>query len=277
MSSVVHLISGLPRSGSTLLGAILNQNPAIRAGMSSPVAVMLDRIMPVMAAGEYASLFDDAQKVAVLRGVFEAYHGDARPPVLFDTNRAWCARMAVADRMFPGVRVVCCVRDPVWILDSFERAFRRHPFRLSRLHGLPNAGTVFDRAEQLMQPTGSLGAAWQAFQEAYFGEWAHRLIVVDYDELADEPDRVLAVLYAELGLPAFRHDFTAVGPANGEGVDEALNTPGLHAVRPRVAREHRRTILPPQLVSRFANACFWRDGAPGASNPGGAFVLAPGG
>ncbi|MBD9680249.1 sulfotransferase, partial [Pseudomonas sp. PDM18] len=32
-----HFISGLPRSGSTLLSAILLQNPRFHAGMSSPV------------------------------------------------------------------------------------------------------------------------------------------------------------------------------------------------------------------------------------------------
>jgi sulfotransferase len=35
---VIHFISGLPRSGSTLLAAILRQNPRFHAGMSSPVA-----------------------------------------------------------------------------------------------------------------------------------------------------------------------------------------------------------------------------------------------
>ncbi|HEY2623443.1 MAG TPA: sulfotransferase, partial [Dyella sp.] len=33
-----HFISGLPRSGTTLLAAILNQNPRFRAGMTSPLA-----------------------------------------------------------------------------------------------------------------------------------------------------------------------------------------------------------------------------------------------
>jgi len=34
----LHFISGLPRSGSTLLSAILRQNPRFYAGMTSPVA-----------------------------------------------------------------------------------------------------------------------------------------------------------------------------------------------------------------------------------------------
>lgn len=33
----LHFLSGLPRSGSTLLADILAQNPAVHAGMSSPL------------------------------------------------------------------------------------------------------------------------------------------------------------------------------------------------------------------------------------------------
>ena len=36
--SSVHFISGLPRSGSTLLAALLRQNPRFEAGMSGPLA-----------------------------------------------------------------------------------------------------------------------------------------------------------------------------------------------------------------------------------------------
>ena len=40
MQNGIHFISGLPRSGSTLLVAILRQNPRFHAGMTSPVGAM---------------------------------------------------------------------------------------------------------------------------------------------------------------------------------------------------------------------------------------------
>ena len=40
MQHGIHFISGLPRSGSTLLAAILRQNPRFHAGMTSPVGAM---------------------------------------------------------------------------------------------------------------------------------------------------------------------------------------------------------------------------------------------
>ena len=40
-----HFISGMPRSGTTLLAAILNQNPRFRAGMTSPLADIMGVVM----------------------------------------------------------------------------------------------------------------------------------------------------------------------------------------------------------------------------------------
>ncbi len=269
----MHFISGLPRSGSTLLAALLRQNPSLRAGTSGPLAVLCERVLPVLGQGEYAAGFDDRGRRRVLSALFDAVlEGVPADAVPFDTNRAWCAHLGLLADLAPNARIVACVRDPVWIIDSFEGLFRRNPYLVSKLHGLPASATVFDRVEQLMAVTGAFGAAWQALQDAFYGEHAHRLIVLDYDELVADPRRVLALLYDLLGLPAFAHDPDAVAPVGGDAFDAALNTPGLHAVRPRVQARHRRCVLPPAIVARLAGTAFWRDPA---GNPGGAFVIAP--
>jgi len=273
VSRTIHFLSGLPRSGSTLLAALLRQNPMFRAEMSSPVAVLCERLLPVIGGGEYSVFFDDTASERVLRSVIEGFYAPEPPDaVVVDTNRAWCAHLHQLRRLYPSAFVIACVRDPVWIMDSFERVVRANPWAVSKLFGPAPALTVFDRVEQLLSPQGSFGAAWQALQDAFYGDWAHRLILVDYDVLAAEPERVLALLYELLGLPPFQHDTNNVAYAGGAAFDAALRTPGLHSVRPRVAAEHRRTILPPQLVQRLAGKMFWRDPS---QNPGGAFVIAP--
>ncbi len=47
----LHFISGLPRSGSTLLSAIFNQNPEFHAAMSSPVASLMNATLEMTGAG----------------------------------------------------------------------------------------------------------------------------------------------------------------------------------------------------------------------------------
>src|SRR5690606_37254934 len=58
--SSIHFVAGLPRSGSTLLAAILRQNPRFRADVTSPVAALTDGLLPRMGMGtEFAPFFDE--------------------------------------------------------------------------------------------------------------------------------------------------------------------------------------------------------------------------
>jgi sulfotransferase len=95
LSPRFHFISGLPRSGSTLLAAILRQNPRFHAGMTSPVgSLFLGMLNQFSAGSEIAPLVSLEQRRRLLRGVFDGYYAEqAGKAVIFDTNRLWCARL----------------------------------------------------------------------------------------------------------------------------------------------------------------------------------------
>jgi sulfotransferase len=76
-ASTIHLISGLPRSGSTPLCALLGQNPRFSAAMTSPVASLVGALMPKMSSGsEFSVFFSDDRRRRLLRGLFEANYAD---------------------------------------------------------------------------------------------------------------------------------------------------------------------------------------------------------
>ena len=133
--SAFHFISGLPRSGSTLLAALLRQNPALHANITSPVGSMVTALLGDMSAGnESAVFFTQAQREAVLRGVFTSYYdtlGAGR--TAFDTNRGWTTRIELLAALFPQSKMICCVRPIPWILDSVERLIRKNSFELSKI------------------------------------------------------------------------------------------------------------------------------------------------
>src|ERR1700761_5409770 len=95
MDQGLHFISGLPRSGSTLLSAILRQNPRFHAMMTSPVGGVYLAMLEATSRKNEASVFIiQEQKRALLAGVFENYYHDiGRERVVFDTNRVWCSKM----------------------------------------------------------------------------------------------------------------------------------------------------------------------------------------
>lgn len=259
MPNKMHFISGLPRSGSTLLAAILRQNPAFAAAMTSPVGALYMALEGAMSRRNEAAVFlDGAQRRAILKGVFAGYYDGPDPArVVFDTNRTWCARLPALAELFPDARVVCMVRHLSWIMDSIERQHIRNPFELSGLFGFEPGGTVYTRATRVASSDGMVGYALDALREACFGDFADRLILIDYQSLTRAPAATMQQLYAFLGEKPFAHDFDRVSYDAPE-FDAPLGSPGLHAVRGKVEWRPRESVLPPDLFQRFVNDAFWR-------------------
>lgn len=256
-----HFISGLPRSGSTLLAAILRQNPRFHAGMTSPVgSLVLGMLNQFSAGSEIAPQVNREQRRRLLRGVFDSYYADqADKSVVFDTNRLWCARLPAVLDLFPDAKVIACVRNVAWIMDSLERIFRANPFENTRLFNSDSErNTVASRTETLAKGDRLVGFAWSALKEAFYGEQAGSMLVVEYDLLANAPDKVMPLIYGFLDEPWFEHDFERLD-YDSPDFDEALGVSGLHRIRPKVAPAVRRSILPPDLFRQYESLSFWQD------------------
>lgn len=255
-----HFISGLPRSGSTLLAAILRQNPRFQAGMTSPVGNLVAGVLNQVSAGsEFAPLVNRRQRRDLLRGLFEAYYKEQSRPVIFDTNRQWCAHMSLLLDLFPGTKVIACVRNVAWIMDSIERVYRADPYENTKLFaGNPSRSTVYTRLEGLMQHEQLVGYAWAALREAYYGEHAASMLLVDYELLTRAPQQVLPLVYDFIGEKYFEHDFEHV-EYDAVDFDMQLGTPGLHTVRAKVEYRARPTVMPPDLFEKYSKLSFWGD------------------
>ncbi|MER3546560.1 MAG: sulfotransferase family protein [Rhodanobacteraceae bacterium] len=259
----IHFISGFPRAGTTLLGAILRQNPRFHAGMTSPVGDMVSALIAEMSGKNDFSVFiEEPQRMAVLRSVFWSYYSIyPNLEVAFDTGRIWCSKMPMLASLFPNAKVIACVREMPWVLDSVERMVRKHPLSASKIfHFNPN-GTVYSRTESLIDVAGMVGFSYQATKDAYYGEYAPgRLMLLTYESLTSNPQRAIDAIYQFIGEPPFKHDFDNIQYDEPE-FDARLGLPGLHKVQPKVTSTKRESVLPPDLFNRFIKDSFWLDPA----------------
>ena len=264
MQNGIHFISGLPRSGSTLLAALLRQNPRFSAGMTSPVGSLFNAMLSVTSARNEGAVFiDDDNRQRLLRAVFDAYYADISPAqVVFDTNRQWTTKLPALTQLFPAAQVICCVRNPAWVIDSIENLIRRNAFELSGIFNFEPGGTVYSRVEGLTKGDGMAGFALSALREAVYGPQADRLLLVRYETLTANPLGALAAIYHAIGEPLFAHDPEHIEPAYEMiEFDVRLGTPGLHHVRSVVRPEKRPTVLPPDLFAKYEQDAFWNDPA----------------
>ncbi len=111
----MHFISGLPRSGSTLLAGILRQNPHFHAAISSPVASLVNGCLEQMGAGsEFSTFFDEQKRKDICLALFGAYYQDKSEfSTVFDTNRIWSARLHQLVELFDDFKVI-------WALLRFD-------------------------------------------------------------------------------------------------------------------------------------------------------------
>jgi len=227
--------------------------------MTSPVGSMYVALERSMSRrNETAVFIGPEQRRSILAGLFTNYYTAIESTqVVFDTNRLWCAKMPGLTQLFPQAKVICCVRDVAWIMDSIERLVRRNAFEPSGMFGYEAGGTVFSRIASVASSDGLVGFALDALKDGFFGEQAPSMILVEYEALARQPDRTLRSIYDFIGEPWFDHDFDNVD-YDADEFDLALGAPGLHTIRRKVDFIARDTVLPPQLFDDFHDDMFWR-------------------
>lgn len=263
-----HFISGLPRSGSTLLAAILRQNPRFYAGMTSPVGGLLSGLLNQFSAGsEYGSVITQDQRRRLLKGLFDSYYADqSDKEIVFDTNRLWSSKLPALTDLYPHAKVIACVRNVAWIMDSIEKLYRANPYENTKLFNDDvERNTVYSRVETLAQRNRLVGFAWAALKEAYYSEHAKSLLLVEYDLLVESPEKVMRLVYEFLEEPWFEHDFNNLHYDAPE-FDQALGIDGLHRVRSTVSVQSRVSVLPPDLFNQYSHLSFWNEDLNSAAN-----------
>jgi sulfotransferase len=223
--------------------------------MSSPIAEMLSALLRTMSgANEFAFAVSDEQRSRVALSVFEAFYRHLEDKhVVFDTSRAWCSLSHLVNRLIPNARILCCVRNPAWILDSIERQVQSNALEPSRMFRYDTMGTVYSRVDSMQK--NFLGGPLAGLQQAWFGECSNRLIAIRYESLTTQPCEVIRRLYEILEEKPYSHNFERI-EFEEPHFDKLLGLPGLHTVRPCVEAIARKTILPPDLFEKHNN-CFW--------------------
>jgi sulfotransferase len=253
-----HFISGLPRSGSTLLTTILNQNPNFYSNISNPLARFVRSIITESHAGPgYALQCPESKRFELVQNLIETYHSHLDQEVCFNTNRGWTAILPILERTHPDAKIICCVRDIRWVLDSFEQLFKKNPFSLSRMYSDQEAESVYTRAYASMSPGHTVRFAYDSLKEAITGPQKHKIMLVEYENLARNPEMMMRAIYAFIDEPYYEHDFNNVEAAYDE-YDIEAGIQGLHTIRRNIEFIEREPILPPDLWNEFANLEVWR-------------------
>lgn len=251
-----YFISGLPRSGSTLLSAILRQNPDFYADIASPVEGITGCSIDIITNHESNFVFAEEQRKNLLYGIFEGYYQHIEKPVIFDTSRSWTKKTNLLQVLFPYTKILCPVRDTVSILNSFEVLLNKNCFYTKKIGDKVFSEDIFNRTEEIFQ---RLLVKCHLYLEEGYAINPKMIYFIEYENLCKEPEKTIRGVYEFLEKPYYSHDFENVEYSN-KHFDKSCNVKDLHTVRRKVKYNPPRIILPSKIVQEYKDMEmeFWR-------------------
>ena len=111
MSKEYYFISGLPRSGSTLLSAILKQNPDFYADIASPVNGLVNGAINNLTGSENNLNIHENRRETILKHIFNGYYAHVNNLTVFDSYREWSANTNLLKTLFTYTKIICCFID----------------------------------------------------------------------------------------------------------------------------------------------------------------------
>lgn len=269
----VIFLAGLPRSGSTLLGALLNQNPRIHAEPASPVMDFVMAINKVADKNEHYAAFPKQQSVfAVIQSIFQAYYWHTPKPVIVDKNRGWPSQIKGLEQcVVPNARILCPVRNIDEVLASFLKIARDNPYNPEV--GKPNfidhsllmtnrAINDDNRCEMMLSEKGMIGQCLRAMQEAIKKGYRDRLHFIEYDNLVSDPQATLNKIYDFIEEENYEeHNFEEISNPSREKDAQVFAVPDLHEISPKLQRSSTdpKLILPEKYYKECQGKEFWRN------------------
>lgn len=256
-----YFISGLPRSGSTLLSTILNQNPRFTAGISDPLYDFIKgKINAVNTSVGMSDIVPEDRLYNLMRADFDAFYKDDAE-VCFNTNRSWSAETAFLKQLYPDFKMIVMIRSIPWILDSFEQLHRKNPTTIKPLYNHIDWPSVYERTHLLMgnipNQAGRVKGPLEGVKQAAFSNEKDQILFLEYDALATHPREVIDIVYNYLEEEKFDHDFSST-QASYDLYDQEAKISGLHNVRSSVEFIERESILPGDLFSMYLQEDFWK-------------------
>jgi sulfotransferase len=266
-----YFMAGLPRSGSTLLSSLLNQNPRFYSGPSSPVVPTMLTLEQSFSNDE---LFLGYPKVEVAKNIIASilpqYYSDIDKPVIFDKNRSWVNRMNYISGYFDILpKVICPVRDISEILTSFimmrRRNFNADQDKINFIDEMLIKSNVpltdDNRCEFIASPNGILGQSYNGLRQAIMEGYDHCLHFVEYKDLVNNPQKTLNKIYEFLDEEPFEHTFDNLENPHRENDLQVYGLADMHEVRPVVksTAPSPEEILSPETLAKCQNGEFWRE------------------
>lgn len=259
----IFFMAGLPRSGGTLLASILNQNPDIYVSPNSVLANMLGSVYNQYNSNENLDVDQRENIYSVLDGVAPLFYETRRERFIVDKNFFWLDRtlFSILEKHLRNeVKIICPVREVLHMAASWNRMCQEDPHNRHDRDMLNIDSTdrsLSDkRADYFM--TGNRIVDKIDNIKMFLENTQNTVLVIDYDNLLDDPKWAIDRIYNFLGIDHYEHHFDNL--VTPHDYSDHWGVRNQHTVKPYLHREEYNidTIFSKETIDKYSGLEFWK-------------------
>ncbi len=203
-----NVVTGLPRSGSTLLCNVLNQNPKFFASDTSILPGVVSKMINQwsnstelrgMLINRKEELVDTLRRIC--RGICLNWH-NRESPTIFDKSRGWTANLLLLFELFPQAKAIVTIRHPLNIIASAEKQHRKSGVVLN-----DGAIPLRERIEGLIGKGGMVVGSMVGTLDIIHRKLQNRVFILRCEDFTEDPRTTMMRIYSYLEEPYFDHNF----------------------------------------------------------------------
>jgi sulfotransferase len=232
--SQVSFMSGLPRSGSTLLMNILGQNPEVGVSATSGLYDIVNgmrtsfTISPMVNAQSETDMNSRFERAT--RAFMNEWAGNT--PWYIDKSRGWPHAFEFLERMGFEPKLIVTIRDLRGVLASMERLYRADNLRIpSVADGVAETSLTVEQRVTKWGGGIPVGVAYNHVLDLFARRLNERCLFIRYEDLTTDPKTELERVYEYLKLNPFVHNLGKIEQLTQED-DRKHGLSGLHAIEP---------------------------------------------
>jgi sulfotransferase len=249
-------LSGLPRSGSTILSAILDQNPIIHAEGNSAVCQFIWDMYHSGTVNANEQLKGNRREYTVkdmISQIPKIYYKDIAPAkrIIVDKCRAWTNASNVeilSTYIDPQIKIIVLERSVTAIMKSFMKLYKKNKWSEDYMHAILKSILV-PNSEPVMRSIIGINMGKKNNEIKLAEGKPQTFLFIHYDDLIAKPSETVQRIYDFCGWAPYSHHFENI--VNNHPEDDAFyKLQGFHDIRGTLRKEENDIVLPPDIHAK---------------------------
>jgi hypothetical protein len=235
----LYFLGGLPRSGSTLLGSLLNQNSNIYVSPTSPLGDVVSDIEKTFNRLDIQYTFD-RKKISynVYKSILLNFYNHIPKSNIIDKHRFWGKNLDTVKLFLSNKpKIISTYRPIPEVISSYISLIKRNKQENNfidnhlKQDNLPITNN--NRAEYIWRYYVSSSYESLVYSINKYPELVH---LVEYNQLVSNPQEELDKIYKFLDVEPCKNDFNNIENSCGEEKDDQWGLIGLHDIRNKISK-----------------------------------------